>query len=495
MSITREQFLRLSDAQQIEYIKLNEQVDAEKCKDSYYRFFKRAWTIIEPSTNLVESPHIALVCGVLERQAKRQAEGLPVEFDTIIINIPPSCSKSSICTKVFPSWVWLQKPATKVINISYSSTLATSHAGKSRDIIQSEWYQKHYGDICRIKHGENKKTEYTNTGEGTRYAAGTGGAITGFHAHIMIVDDPINPKQANSEAQREDARMFWKETKPSRMLENSFTILVMQRLHVNDPTGLELKGENRVLHLNLPAELSDDVKPAAAKAIYENGLLDEHRLPKTRLEGFKKDLGSYGYAGQYKQKPFPKGGGIVKKNWFRYMEDVFFPTGLVWDMWIDGAYTKSTKNDPTGIMIAAFDDKRKIVYIKYFYEAFLEMPDLLKLVPELAERFNLSHHSKVYIEPKASGKSLKQMLNSRVGKLNVLEIKNKLVSEGKTARAQVASPKFESEQVICREGNWNSEFEAQLTGFPSYGKDEAVDLVGYAIFQYYHRKKWSGKGF
>jgi hypothetical protein len=36
------------------------------------------------------------------------------------------------------------------------------------------------------------------------------------------------------------------------------------------------------------------------------------------LDNFKITLGSYRYAGQYQQRPAPRGGGIFKKQWWRY---------------------------------------------------------------------------------------------------------------------------------------------------------------------------------
>lgn len=467
---------------------------ALECRLSYFEFFKSAWRVIEPATKLTPSPHIKLICDTIERQVIRQAKGLAVEFDTIIINVPPSCSKSSIVTKIFPAWVWLQNPSSKIINTSYSSTLALDHSVKTRDIIKSDWYQKNWGHLFKLKTDQNAKSFYNNDKGGTRFATSTGGTLTGFHAHLLISDDPINPEQSESETARETAKRFWETTVPSRLLENAFKILVMQRLHTEDPTGIELNNtKSRVLHLCLPAELSDSVKPESAKAIYQDGLLDAKRLPINRLEMFKETLGSYAYSGQYDQEPVPKSGGIIKSEWFEYVEAIELPPGLTWDLWIDGAYTKSTANDPTGLMVASYHRPTKTMYVKYFKGEFLEMPELLKKVNEIADLFGLDKKSKIYIEPKASGKSLKQMINSTYGHLSAAEIKGKIVNEGKESRAHIASPKFEAGKIKTVKGNWNSEFEMQLTGFPNVSHDEAIDLMGYAVNKYFHAPRWTGQ--
>jgi predicted phage terminase large subunit-like protein len=92
--------------------------------------------------------------------------------------------------------------------------------------------------------------------------------------------------------------------------------------------------------------------------------------------------------------------------------------------------------------------------------------------------------SRCYIEPKASGKSTKQMLNS-VTNIPAIEIDNYLVNEGKEARINVASPYFESKKIELLIGHWNENYKDQLKKFPKAKHDEAVDLTGYCVFHYF----------
>jgi predicted phage terminase large subunit-like protein len=50
----------------------------------------------------------------------------------------------------------------------------------------------------------------------------------------------------------------------------------------------------------------------------EKELLWTERIGQNEVEGYKKSLGSYAYAGQYQQRPTPRGGGMIKKHWLRY---------------------------------------------------------------------------------------------------------------------------------------------------------------------------------
>jgi predicted phage terminase large subunit-like protein len=256
------------------------------------------------------------------------------------------------------------------------------------------------------------------------------------------------------------------------------TILVMQRLHQEDCTGnwLDKKGK-QIKHICLPGEVSKDVKPLDLTEKYIDGLLDPIRLSKFDLSNLKIDLGSYGYAGQIMQTPAPEEGGEWKKEWFKIIDKAELPPNIKWEMFIDGAYTKETKNDPTGIQISGKANNN--LYIYSSIDKYLEMPELKAFIEPHIDSLCLDV-SMVLIEPKASGKSLKQLLLSET-KLNVSELKTNFVSVSKIERARSSSPYIESGRVILVKGAWNDDFLHQVTTFPNAKHDEHVDITAYAI--------------
>ena len=267
----------------------------------------------------------------------------------------------------------------------------------------------------------------------------------------------------------------------------------MQRLHVDDPTGHELqKTEKRMEHICLPAEYNEEtVKPKEAKSLYVDGLLHPLRLPLTKLAKLKEDLGSYGYAGQYDQEPTPKGGGKIKKDWFEYCHAKEVPGRIVWDIWVDGAYTKKTENDPTGLLVAGYWPRTKTMYIKHFFEARMELPEFMEFLPQYAKMHKIGNKSKVYFEPKASGKSMKQSARKATN-LSAVEIKSSLVAEGKEARAQCAAVKFQASRIIFVKGSWNKGLEDQLMMYPKFKHDEGIDLCGYSSEEYFDKDRQRG---
>ena len=306
------------------------EVVREVCRASFHQFLREFWDVVVPE-QLVENWHIQYLCNVLQRIAERVIQRLPKEHD-LLINIPPGTTKSTICSVLFPAWVWTRDPSIRVISASYEHSLALNFSRKSRLVIEDERYQAAFGPI-ELREDQNTKGFYENTSGGDRKAVGTQGQVTGSHAHIILVDDPINPKEALSEAGLLAVNNWMDETLPSRKVDKALTptILIMQRLHQNDPTGNMLeKGKQRgkVKHICLPATLDYPVTPPALRIRYENGLLDPVRLSVDVLKEQEADLGALAYAGQYGQQPVPRGGGMFKVERF-VMDDMPTPGQFV----------------------------------------------------------------------------------------------------------------------------------------------------------------------
>jgi len=449
---------------------------AELCRRSYYDFFLEFWDEVNTEP-LVPNWHIKYLCDQLQAVVFRLRDRLPTEGD-IIVNIPPGSSKSNICTILLPAWAWAVDPTLRVLSSSYSDILATEHAVKSRDIIMSAKFKEYFSSI-QIRRDKNNKTNYENQFGGQRIVSSVGGTATGMHAHLLIVDDPINPKRAQSEPERQSANEYMTQTLSTRKVDKavSTTILVMQRLHTKDPTGEMLK-RKKVKHYCFPAELSQDTSPEEVKAFYQNGLLDPNRMPKSVLDNMKVDLGSYGYSGQMQQRPTPEGGGILKSTWLTLIDHK--PPGKV-DFFIDGAFTDKTYNDPTAILVTM--EHRKDVYITNSITKHLELYELVKYIKDLARATpDFGPSSLIHIEEKASGLGIKSLL--RKEGFNVVAVDPKFVAEGKIARAYATAPAMEAGRVKCVKGQWNEIFFQEIDAFPNGENDDQVDNLTAAVNRY-----------
>ena len=456
------------------------QARAEKCKRSFYYFFTHFWDVVE-SESLVDNWHIEYLCNELQIVADRVFNRENKEHD-LIINIAPGESKSSIATVFFPVWCWINDPSTRTISSSYSASLSISHAVKSRDIITSDKFKEYYPQI-ELKRDQSGKSEYKNTKHGERIATSTGGTITGKHGHFIIIDDPLNPKEAASDVELKNANDYIDQTLNSRKVDKavSVTIIIMQRLHENDPTGhLLAKGKN-VKHICLPGELSNRVNPPELKDRYIEGLLDPTRLSKTVLKELETDLGGYGYSGQIMQSPSPEGGGIWQK-WFKPIPDKEFDQlmkdftkyGTDWDL----AYTEKQSNSASAYGCSARIDNN--IYIDKLGYVFKEFPDLIRFMKDLPEPH--------YIEGKASGKSAKQTLTKEG--INAIEVD--VTGGDKIARARMATPTAESGRVYIRESLIDFLYFDSKQGilkFPNASHDDVADVISQLIQRHSKPKK------
>jgi predicted phage terminase large subunit-like protein len=457
------------------------QLKREVYKESYFEFFKFAFSILLPNEKYEDAFHIKYLCDVLQSEVERIIRKEEKTKD-IIVNIPPRTSKSLITSVALNAWTWLLSPSTPFINVSFDEELTFLNSQLCKDIIKSDEYQELFGDIYQIRSDADSKGYFANDKGGFRLSKTVGANITGHKGTIIVVDDPQSPKTSESEVHRKTVIEYW-----TRALYNRLTperlglrIIIMQRLHELDLTGYLLtKHPNLYRHICLPAETSPLVKPSELAALYKNGLLDPIRLSKKTLLDLKDTLGTRGYTGQYDQRPSPEEGGIFKNHWFRIVE----PETIVRDtinesihVILDGAYTAKTTNDPSALLTCF--KRGNLLYILDVHEKWLEFPELIKHIKEHTAKFKFDSNSKLMIEPKASGKSVAQQLRTET-MLNTIE--STPPDLDKVSRANAVAPMCESLRVILINGPYVKHFLEQICAFPNAAHDDMVDTLVIAL--------------
>lgn len=446
------------------------EIDAELYRRDFYSFVKSAFSVLHNGQELVDNWHIKYLCDVLQKEGERIANGEKREKH-IVINVPPRTLKSEIANVYFSVWLWVIKPDIQFISSSYSHSLSLRLSLQARRIIETDWFRNMYPNIS-LSVDENTKGLFSNDSGGLRYTTSTGGTITGMGGDVIVIDDPQNPQLARSEVERKNANLFFNETLRSRLNNPDIGvfIIIMQRLHENDLTGHVLALEpDKWQHICLPAEITGNIKPNELINYYRNNLLFPERLSEETLSGFKVGLGSYGYSGQYLQAPSQQDGGIIKREWFEIVENK--PSDVVYDFYIDTAYTNKQTNDPTSILIGGRKDN--LFYIAVVYRVWLEFPELIKYIITLSSQHE-NANTKIYIEPKASGKSIAQQLK-RETMLNIIETKPP--DTDKISRVNAVAPIIESKRVKLIKGIWNEDFLTECAAFPNAQHDDQVDTL------------------
>ena len=141
-------------------------------------------------------------------------------------------------------------PTLQYIGGSHQKELSVDFGRKSRDIVWSDKYRACFPEI-KLRQDQSGKTYHQNTKGGWRYSTSTGGGVTGLHGHLIVVDDPIDPRKAVSEVELKNANDWMRDTLSQRKVDQAKTptILIMQRLHQDDPTNNMInraKGAQRI---------------------------------------------------------------------------------------------------------------------------------------------------------------------------------------------------------------------------------------------------------
>src|SRR5438105_12534548 len=194
--------------------------------------------------------------------------------------------------------------------------------------MMSPWYRQ----IFRTRLAPHRQAvqEFITTRQGYRLATSTGGVLTGRGADIILIDDPLKPEEALSDAQRRGTNEWYDHTLYSRQNDKrrGAIVIIMQRLHEDDLVGHVL-GQEQWEILNFPAIAEKDeehriemILEPRCFARRQGEALHPEREPLEVLDRIRRTIGEYNFAGQYQQSPAPLGGGLVKAEWFkRYREN------------------------------------------------------------------------------------------------------------------------------------------------------------------------------
>jgi hypothetical protein len=228
----------------------------------------------------------------------------------------------------FPAWCLGHESSAQILCVSYAQELADKLARDCRSIMMSIWYRQIFP--TRLAAHRQAVQEFITTRQGYRLATSTGGVLTGRGADIILIDDPLKPEEALSEAQRKAANEWFSHTLYSRLNDkrSGAIVIIMQRLHEDDLVGHVVAQEAwEVLSFPAIAE-SDEVHeietiwgPQRFRRRHGEALHPD-REPLETLDRIRRTVGEYNSAGQYQQSPAPSGSGLVKAEWFkRYREN------------------------------------------------------------------------------------------------------------------------------------------------------------------------------
>lgn len=498
--------------------------DRELCEESLYEFLKRAWRYIDPAP-FIGGWHLEAI-----------AEHLQLVTDghirRLCINVPPRSSKSSLVSVAWPAFTWAQSmqgpcsgPHVQFLSASYAQTLSLRDSVKNRRLIESPWYKKNWGDRFSMTSDVNTKGRFENDRGGYRIATSIDGALTGEGAQIILIDDPHNATEVESDLVRKSTLQWWDESMSTRLNDQhtGAYVVIMQRLHQEDLTGHIMRREmGDWTWLMIPME-HDTTRHCVT---YLNGekfwedprtqegeLLCEQRFNKAAVENLAKRLGPFAAAGQLQQAPVPRGGGIIKEEWWgQYLESSYPPFEFTVAS-LDTAYTEKEENDASALTIWGVyrsETNQPRIMLMYGWQDRLALPDLIERVQATCTKGPLPDSSKykysprfrvdkLIIESKASGISVYQELQRVIGFSSNLgiELFNPTKLGDKQARVYSIQHLFSEGLIylpwpVVKDGEhrgqpadtgykWAEEIVEQVTVFPRGSHDDYVDSTSMAL--------------
>jgi predicted phage terminase large subunit-like protein len=277
--------------------------------------------VVEPGNPLIDGWVLHAICDHLQAVS----EG---KITRLLINVPPGMSKSTLLNVMWPAYEWGPLGFThyRYICAAHSQTLSIRDSTRMRRLVESEWYKARWPSVI-LTSDQNAKTKFENTDTGFREALAASG-ITGARADRVLVDDPLSVTDAQSEQILTTIEEWFLEAVPLRLVNPlwSAIVVIMQRLSERDTSGVILEKQLGYEHLMLPMEY-DSTRPCSTSIGFtdprtEDGeLLFPQRFPQSVVDRDKRVMGPYAVAGQFQQIPSPRGGGILRGEWWNAWTD------------------------------------------------------------------------------------------------------------------------------------------------------------------------------
>ena len=435
-------------------------------------FVHKVFTTLSLGQAYVRTWHIDAIVHALERVRRG-------EIRRLIINMPPRSLKSIVSSVAFPAFILGHDPTKRIICVSYSGDLAKKHSNDFRAVLESPWYQSVFPNT-RIGDYKNTETEIEVTRRGFRLTTSVGGTLTGRGGDIIIIDDPLKPDDALSEAKRTGANQWFSNTLLSRLDDKrtGAIIVVMQRVHMDDLTGF-LLGQSDEWHLlSLPAiAYCDEVVPIAQDRLYRrkaDEALSPVREPLEILQAIKLQIGSDAFSAQYQQTPVPPGGAMVKRHWVKRYSELPPKSERLYVLQSWDTASKGGPDNDWSVCTTWLVARKERWYLLDVVRFRGDYPTLKARVIAEAKKWKAR---RVLVEDKGTGTSLVQELRSEVPGIIAVE------PEGdKASRMAVASAKIEAGQVFFAEqAAYLPDLEAELFAFPGSRHDDQCDSISQAL--------------
>lgn len=395
---------------------------------------------------------------------------------------------SELVSRCLPAYALGKNPDEAIIATSYSAALASRMNRDVQRLIEGTSYKKVFPEMrlseVSVKNA-NQQSYLRNATmfeavdhKGSYTSAGVGGGITGVGADIGIIDDPFkNQEGAYSTVYREKVWEWYTSTFMTRLQgERARVLVTMTRWHEDDLVGRLLKQAKKdpqadqwhviswpaiceVNHEDDPREIGEELWPS--------------HFPKEFLLKNKAN-GEYFWNALFQQRPAPREGGIIKREWIRYYDELPADTSEWMQSW-DLTFDKTTSG--SFVVGSVWCRKGANIYLVDRFRKRLDFPGQIKAIKNMTIAYPQADVK--LVEKAANGHAVLSSLRDEVSGLIAVTPRG-----SKEARLSAVSPLFESGNVYFPKTNWIDELTEELVSFPNAPFDDQVDSLSQALNRY-----------
>lgn len=429
------------------------------------------------------APHVLMIDDALLQACGQECH--------VIIEAPPRHGKSTMVSGWLPPWFLGTFPTKRVILASYESDFAQTWGKRARDTFLE------HGHIFPGRPKPDRRSAARGRWgidghpEAGMVSTGIGGSITGRGGDLLIVDDYVkNSEQARSVTYREKTWDWWQATMSTRREPGGSFVIMATRWHEDDLIGRLLKEEGEVTdgglwtRIRLPAiaEEGDPLGREPGEALWPG------RWPLSALERLRRRVGPYWFAALFQATPRVEGGGIFRREWFRYFDppahlghlDAVMldrpvqASRLRLFQTIDTADSEKTSADFTVVTTWAWSEYGHLILLDRARER-MEGPNVLRVAKHAHDRWQ---PAEVNVEAQTYGRALIRDLR-RLG----VPVRPVVADTDKVTRALTIAAMYETGQVWHPHPSraaWVTEWEDELLSFPNGQHDDQVDTASIA---------------
>lgn len=292
-----------------------------------------------------------------------------------------------------------------------------------------------------------------------------------------IIDDIFKSRaEAASEVQRENVWEWYTSTFYTRLEKNGQILITLTRWHEDDLAGKlirlaqEDKEADQWVVLSLSAECDEKVRDDPREL---NEFLWPNKYSDEEMRKIKATIGSYEWAAMYQQRPAPAQGGIFKRDWWRYYNDLPRMDEVVqsWDL--------AFKDTVSSAFVVGQVWGRKGAN-KYLIDQHREKLSFLATI-EAIRKMTAKYPQaiKKLVEDKANGPAVIDTLKNEIVGLIAVDPEG-----GKEARAYAVSAQIESGNVYLPDKSiapWVDTLVDELCSFPSGRFKDQTDALTQAL--------------